>query len=184
MRYAPLFSIALVLSALSLEAQLPIRNYVNLHKDSILVLLEAEGMEYDVYSDQNEYWDDNFYDEAPEEEENSVKEEELAISPLLEESTISVYSSLEFGYTGNEAQVFLRGDVCYLVQYNWFGDNKRVLASIREVLNSREDFSPCSDMPDCWTQQRPGEETVFYWNLYDQYESDANWQALRIEAEK
>lgn len=66
---------------------------------------------------------------------------------------------------------------------NWYND-PFVLEGVRAVMDKREDFSPCFDMKDCWIQQKAGEETVYYWNLFDQYEGDESWKVLRIEAEK
>ena len=203
MRITILFQIALFLGALSLQAQLPIRNYIYFGKDTILVLLAAEKMEYEVVSD--EYLDDSHgygYDWEEEdvyyedygEEEQSVQEEEMGVVEEVEdpveelpqpeaEVSIEVYSNEEFGYTGNMVTLHLRNDSCYLIQYEWYED-EFVLGSIRKVLEQREDFSPCFDLKDCWVQQKPGEETLYYWNLFEKYEGEDYWKVLRIEGEK
>ena len=226
MRYSLIF-IALAFVG-ALNAQLPIRNYLFLNQDSIVVLLDSEGLEYEVYeTDGNEdsygydynyedeevyYEDTSYYDGAAYgEEEESVQDEEMAIveAPVVSEVVpdtiptlagdyplydlpvevlpakevdISVFSSQEFGYTGNDASFYLLNDTCYLVQYNWYSD-PFVLESVRKVMDMREDFSPCFDMKDCWIQEKPGEEIVYYWNLFEKYEGDENWKVLRIEAE-
>ena len=230
MRYPILLLISLLISALSLQAQLPIRNFLFLPQDTIQLLLEAEGMEFEVYSDGNEdsygydyNWEDEevYYEDYGEEEE-SVQDEELGVLPPepeipepellpeeeiavdtswegfpfaeemeedyyeeiapVQEVTISVFSSEAFGYTSNDASFSLRNDTCYLIQYNWY-DDQFVLESIRKVMDQREDFSPCFDMKDCWVQQKTGDETLYYWNIFEQYEGDEAWKVLRIEAE-
>ncbi|MBK7407994.1 MAG: hypothetical protein IPL49_08115 [Saprospirales bacterium] len=220
MRNSILLSISLFTGALSLQAQLPIRNFIFLSQDTIQLLLEAEGMQFDIYSDGNEdtygydyNWEDEevYYEDYGEEEE-SVQDEELGAVPPEEEIvavdttwaapsfteeetdyyedppvavevTISVFSNDAFGYTNNDASFSLRNDTCYLIQYNWYSD-QFVLESVRNVMDQREDFSPCFDMKDCWVQQKPGDETLYYWNLFEQYEGDEAWKVLRIEAEK
>ena len=209
----------ILLTAGALQAQLPIRNYIFLNQDTIVRLLEEEGLEFEVY-DADGYDDSYGYDydyedeevyyeedsaniEAYGEEEDSVQDEELAITqpvpavedtsvavveeemeePMVNEVDISVFSSEAFGYTGNDASFYLRNDSCYLVQYNWYND-PFVLESVRKVMDQREDFSPCFDMKDCWVQQKPGDDTVYYWNLFEKYEEDENWKVLRIEADK
>ncbi|MFZ2897397.1 MAG: hypothetical protein WA004_02170 [Saprospiraceae bacterium] len=218
-----LTTLALALLGSALEAQLPLRNYIFFNQDTIAQLLEAEGMEFEVYSD--DYYDDSYgydynleeepvYYEGYGEEEGAVKDEELALEPpseetviepveeiveeeipapaveevpdemieLPSESSIEVYSSAAFGYTNNTAAFYLRNDSCYLIQYDWY-DDPFVLESIRKVMDQREDFSPCFDMKDCWVQQKPGEETLYYWNLFEKYEGVDNHNVLRIEAE-
>lgn len=212
-----LTTLAIALLGSALEAQLPIRNYIFFRQDTIARLLETEGMEFEVYSDN--YYNDSYgynynleeepiYYEEYGEEEETVKDEELALQPPSEEtviepveeiveeempapaaeevppseSSIEVYSSAAFGYTNNTASFYLRNDSCYLIQYDWF-DDPYVLESIRKVMDQREDFSPCFDLKDCWVQQKPGEETLYYWNLFEKYEGEENRSALRIEAE-
>lgn len=199
MKYSLIFMALALFGAV--HAQLPIRNYIFLGQDSIVGLLEGEGLEYELndpamyedsygygydYEDEAVYYEDSVYYEDNAEEEFRVKDDELggrADTAGAREVEISVISSGEDGYTGNDAFFFLRNDTCYLIQYNWYND-PFVLESIREVMDFREDFSPCFDMKDCWVQQKPGEETVYYWNLFDKYESDESWKALRIEADK
>ncbi|MBK6902394.1 MAG: hypothetical protein IPH04_06155 [Saprospirales bacterium] len=102
MRYSLIF-IALAFVG-ALNAQLPIRNYLFLNQDSIVVLLDSEGLEYEVYeTDGNEdsygydynyedeevyYEDTSYYDGAAYgEEEESVQDEEMAIveAPVVPE---------------------------------------------------------------------------------------------------
>ncbi|MBK8491393.1 MAG: hypothetical protein IPL49_11020 [Saprospirales bacterium] len=52
------------------------------------------------------------------------------------------------------------------------------------VMDQREDFSPCFDMKDCWAAKKPGDETLYYWNLFSNMQGDEAWKVLRIEAEK
>lgn len=203
MRFFALLSLLTV--ATFMEAQLPIRNYIYFNLDTIRILFAEEGLGFDEYSDT--YSDSYGYDYDLEEEpvyyedygveEEGVKNEEMAIAPVAEEVQedtleeeflageiyLEVYSSEPFGYSGNTATFYLRNDSCYLVQYNWY-DDEFVLESIRNVMEQREDFSPCFDMKDCWVQQKPGEETLYYWNLFEKYEGDDSWKVLRIEGEK
>lgn len=216
MRHQTIFTtLAIALMGCALEAQLPIRNYIFFKQDTIVSLLEAEGMQFEVYSDNYDdsygydyNWEEEpvYYEEYGEEEE-TVKHEELALEPpsgetVLEpveeiveeeapeemieevptESSIEVFSSVAFGYTSNTATFYLRNDSCYLIQYDWF-DDPFVLESIRKAMDQREDFSPCFDMKDCWVQQKPGEETLYYWSLFEKYEGTDNHNVLRIEAE-
>jgi len=209
MRFTILFSICLLTGLQSLHAQLPIRNFIFLGQDSLLILLEKEGMEYEIYSDayddsfgyDYDWEDEEVYYEDYGEEEEGIQEEELGIISEVpdpepdemlskdslsvdeEEVTISVYSSEAFGYTGNDASFPMRNDSCFLVQYNWY-DDVFVLESLRKVMDQREDFTPCEDLKDCWIQQIPDTDARFYWNLFDQYEGEKYWKALRIEAER
>jgi hypothetical protein len=198
--------LVILTTALTLQGQLPIRNYIFLNQDSIVSLLGAEGLEFEVYADA--YFEDSYgYDYDLEEEqvyyedygaeESGIKEEEIALTaPDAEvvgeeeapgepatETSIEVYSSEQFGFTDNSASFYLRNDSCYLIQYDWFVEEEFVLESLRQVMEEREDFAPCPDMKDCWVQERPGEASRYYWNLFTRYEDDAFWKALRIEAE-
>lgn len=86
MRFTILFMICTFVGIWSLQAQLPLRNYIYLGKDSILALLDAEKMEYEVISDENtddsygydyDWEDEEVYYEDYGEEEQSVQDEEL-----------------------------------------------------------------------------------------------------------
>ncbi|MBK8491394.1 MAG: hypothetical protein IPL49_11025 [Saprospirales bacterium] len=81
MRNSILYRSACLL-ALSLQAQLPIGNFIFLSQDTIQPLLEAEGMQFDIYSDGNEdtygydyNWEDEevYYEDYGEEEECRTK---------------------------------------------------------------------------------------------------------------
>lgn len=195
--------------ATPLSAQFPLLNFIHLGKDSVKVLVEAKGMtyyDYDDYYEEETWSDDNEEMEVEvvpadsigmgmgnqdvEAIEEVVEINEMEVSVVQEdtflyvsvplETSLAIYPSEEYGYSGNYANINFRNDSCYWIQYNFFND-PFVIENIRKVIEMRSDFTPCEDLSDCWIQQKPGDPNKYYWNLFDTYEYDENWGVLIIE---
>ncbi|MBR9923095.1 MAG: hypothetical protein GYB31_19885 [Bacteroidetes bacterium] len=147
--------IAFLFVGTQLSAQIPIRNYIGETEKNIVKALEIEGLDFEVvYDSEDEYYDG----------------EQLII--------INAYGPDGMGM--NDTWIYLYEDKCYQIQYNFYGDDY-VLESIRKVIKGKKNFYPCSDMSDCWSQEIDGQQTSYYWNLFDSYEGDETWKVLIIE---
>lgn len=151
------FLTALLCTTISLQAQMPIRNFIYQNEESITEQLNEMNIVFEAYDDES--WDEN----------ETYR-------------TLYCYTSEDKQYNGEtDVTIYMRNDSCYQMVYFFNGD-PFVLDNLRSVIDKREDFAPCFDLLDCWTQQLPQSDSTYYWNLFTEYESVKDNQVLIIES--
>ena len=141
----------------AVQAQLPIRNFIYQNEEAITQQLNELNVVFEAIDEES--WEEN-----------------------VSYRQLYCYASEDKLNEGDlDAIFYMRNDSCYQMTY-YFGDDEYVLDNLRDVIDRREDFSPCFDLLDCWTQDLPQCDSTYYWNLFSEYEGTKDNRVLIIES--